>query len=198
MEPKSPKKEENQKRKIEEIIVLYDIKDQGKTSCLRELIHILTNSQLPSKGDIRVIVKGYRAKNQRKKVNIFIATCGDIPPVIEDNIRFFRGKMPDSAPTPIYVYENGEWKSEENLGILKNIHADICISACRTTGGGVGALQYFMQLNLTHTFASTWIRLNKLRTKLRVPRTKRSEPNWNKVANELKQLIDSRFARNYI
>lgn len=188
------------KRKLEEIVVLYDIRDQGKTSTLRELINVIAGSVPTKDGDIRVIIRGYHAKSQHKKVNVFIATCGDSPDVIEDNIRFFNGKEPDSNKIPMYIcnYGSGEWEIVENEEQIKGIESNICISACRTEGGGVDAMQYFVISNLSYTFSIVWIRLKFLRMKLNVHNTKTKTPNWNKLATELKNLIDAKFARNSI
>ena len=188
------------KRKLEEIVVLYDIRDQGKTSTLRELINVIAGSVPTKDDDIRVIIRGYHAKSQHKKVNVFIATCGDSPDVIEDNIRFFNGKMPDANNVPAYIctYGTEEWELVENEKQIKGTESNICISACRTDGGGVDAMHYFVNSNLSYTFSIVWIRLKLLRMKLNVHKTKTKTPNWNKLATELKNLIDAKFARNSI
>ena len=80
------------KRSIEEIIVLYDKSNQGKTNTLRALIEELVGSLPNEKGDIRVVIPNYRVKKQRKQVNIFVTTCGDAPFIIEDNIRFLMAR----------------------------------------------------------------------------------------------------------
>ncbi len=188
------------KRKLEEIIVLYDTHDQGKTSTLRELIGVMAGSIPTDGGDLRVIIRNYHAKNQHKKVNVFIATCGDTPWIIEDNIRFFNGKMPDMNNVPAYIYNYGDeaWEFVENEEQIKGIESNICISACRTDGGGVDAMHYFVNSNLAYTFSTVWIRLKLLRLKLNVQKTKNKTPNWNKLATELKGLIDAKFARKFI
>lgn len=188
------------KRKLEEIIVLYDTHDQGKTSTLRELIKVIAGSVPTKGGDLRVIIRNYKAKGQQKKVNVFIATCGDTPWIIEDNIRFFNGKMPDVNNVPAYIcnYGNGEWELVENEEKIKDIESNICISACRTDGGGVDAMHYFVNSNLPYTFSTLWVRLKYLRLKLNVQKTKTKTPNWNKLAIELKSVIDTKFARRII
>lgn len=50
------------KRKLEEIIVLYDTHDQGKTSTLRELINVMSGSVPTKGGDLRVIIRNYHAR----------------------------------------------------------------------------------------------------------------------------------------
>lgn len=185
-------------KKLEEIVVLYDRGGQGKTSTLRALIEELAGSLPNSKGDIRVIIPNYRARSPLKKVNIFIATCGDTPEVIEDNIRFFNGKLPDQKNVPMFVYENGVWTPIESENEMSAYEANICFSACRSDGVGVDAMHYFINAHLAYTFATVWIRLNLLRQKLRVARTAKEVPDWNKLANELKQMIDNKFAKKYI
>ena len=185
-------------KKLEEILVLYDSGRQGKTSTLRALVEELAGSLPNAKGDIRVIIPNYRAKSQHKKVNIFVATCGDTPDIIEDNLRFFNGKLPDMKNVPMFVYENDVWtpiESEEKMGAYE---ANICVSACRSDGVGVDAMQYFVHAHLAYTFATMWIRLKLLRQKLRVPRTTKKAPDWHKLANELKQIIDNKFAKRFI
>ena len=185
-------------KRLEEIVVLYDSGRQGKTSTLRALVEELAGSLPNAKGDIRVIIPNYRTKSQRKKVNIFVATCGDTPDVIEDNLRFFNGKLPDMKNVPMFVYENDVWtsvKSEEQIGAYE---ANICFSACRSDGVGVDAMQYFVNAHLAYTFVTMWIRLKLLRQKLRVPRTTKKVPEWHKLANELKQMIDNKFAKRFI
>lgn len=184
--------------RIEEIIVLFDKSSQGKTSTLRELIRLLAGSLPTSKGDIRAIIRDYKAKNQRKRINIFIATCGDTPFVIEDNIRFFNSKIPDNISVPIYIFDAGSWVEIKNLAQIENIQSNICISACRSDGVGVDAMHYFINANLSYTFVSMWIRLKTLRSKLGVIALKRKTPNWTKLAQEMKDIIDEKFAKNRI
>ena len=188
------------KRKLEEIIVLYDTHDQGKTSTLRELINVMSGSVPTKGGDLRVIIRNYHAKGQHKKINVFIATCGDSPLIIEDNIRFFNGKMPDANNVSTYIcnYGSEEWEIVENEEQIKGLESNICISACRTDGGGVDAMHYFVNSNLSYTFSTIWIRLKYLRMKLNVQKTKNKTPNWNKLALELKSVIDAKFARRII
>lgn len=195
-----PYERSDMKRKLEEIIVLYDTHDKGKTSTLRELINVMAGSVPTKGGDIRVIIRNYHAKGQHKKVNVFVATCGDSPCIIEDNIRFFNGKMPDACNVSTYIcnYGSEEWEIVENEEQIKGIESNICISACRTDGGGVDAMHYFVNSNLSYTFFTAWIRLKYLRLKLNVNVTKTKTPNWNKLATELKSLIDAKFARNII
>jgi len=183
------------KRKMEEIVVLYDKSNQGKTNTLRALIEELVGSLPNEKGDIRVVIPNYRVKNQRKQVNIFVATCGDAPFMIEDNIRFFNGKMPDGLSVPMFIFENGGWNHIGSQELLATYDASICISACRSDGIGVDAMQYFMHAHLSYTFVSMWIRLSHLRKKLNVSTTKRKEPDWGRLARELKKMIDEKFAR---
>lgn len=184
------------KKTIEEIVVLYDKSNQGKTNTLRALINELVGSLPNGKGDIRVIIPNYRAKNQRKRVNIFVTTCGDSPLIIEDNIRFFNGKMPDTLTVPMFIFENEAWSCIKSQEHFATYDANICISACRTDGVGVDAIQYFMHSHLSYTFASMWIRLSHLRKKLNVTTTKKKEPDWGKIARELKKTIDEKYARS--
>lgn len=186
------------KRSIEEIIVLYDKSNQGKTNTLRALIEELVGSLPNVKGDIRVVIPNYRVKKQRKQVNIFVTTCGDAPFIIEDNIRFFNGKMPDTLSVPMFIFENGRWNhivSEEQLAAYD---ASICISACRSDGVGVDSIQYFIHAHLSYTFVSMWIRLSHLRKRLNITITKKKEPDWRRLARELKKMVDEKFARRSI
>ena len=186
------------KRSIEEIIVLYDKSNQGKTNTLRALIEELVGSLPNEKGDIRVVIPNYRVKKQRKQVNIFVTTCGDAPFIIEDNIRFFNGKMPDTLSVPMFIFENGRWNhivSEEQLAAYD---ASICISACRSDGVGVDSIQYFIHAHLSYTFVSMWIRLSHLRKRLNITITKKKEPDWRRLARELKKMVDEKFARRSI
>ncbi|MDD6622207.1 MAG: hypothetical protein PUE90_05785 [Bacteroidales bacterium] len=177
------------KKTIENIIVLYDTHNQGKTSTLRALIKELVGSLPNDNGDIRVVIPNYRVKSQRKRFNIFVTTCGDNPFVIDDNIRFFNGKMPDSQSVPTFIFNNGSWKAIESQDEFADHAANICISACRTDGAGVDELQCFTHTHLSYTFVSMWIRLKHLRNKLNMPRTKK-EPDWGLLAQELKNLVD--------
>lgn len=186
------------KKTIEEIIILYDKAHQGKTNTLKALIEKLAGSLPDVKGDIRVVISNYRVKSQRKTVNIFIATCGDNPDAIEDNIRFFNSKLPDIKNVPLFVYEDGEWTSVDSEEQFAAYDANICVSACRSDGVGVDAMQYFANAHLAYTFATVWIRLNLLRQKLNVQRTAKKMPNWSTLAKELKQLIDNNFAKRII
>ena len=186
------------KKTIEEIIVLYDKSHQGKTSTLRALIEELAGSLPNNKGDIRVVIPNYRVKRQRKRVNIFVATCGDSSDVIEDNIRFFNSKIPDSQSVPMFIFVNSEWISVSSGGQLTNYDANICVSACRSNGVGVDAMQYFVHGHLSYTFVSIWIRLNLLRKKLGVVNTKKKVPDWTKLAKELRKMIDDKFAKRII
>lgn len=186
------------KKKIEAIVVVFDKSNQGKTSTLRELVNVLTGSLPISKGDFRAIIPDYHAKGQHKKVNIYIATCGDVPEIIDDNLRFFNGKMPDGKNYPTYLYNKGSWVEIKNGNELPDIEANVCISACRSDGGGVDAMQYFIHSNLAYSFTCLWIRLSLLRQKLNVHITKKKTPNWTKVANELKNMIDNKLARRFI
>lgn len=185
-------------KKLEEIVVLYDKANQGKTSTLRALIKELVGSLPNLKGDIRVVIPNYHAKNQRKKVCIFIATCGDIPDVIEDNVRFFQGKMPDAKNVPTFIYDNGGWMPLVSETQLAEYAANICFSACRTDGIGPDCMQYFMHAHLAYTFVSMWIRLSQLRQKLNIHITKTKQPNWSILAKELKEIIDNKFAKRII
>lgn len=186
------------KRSIEEIIVLYDKSNQGKTNTLRALVEVLAGSLPNEKGDIRVVIPNYRVKKQRKRVNIFVTTCGDTPFIIEDNIRFFNGKNPDTLNVPMFIFENGGWSHIDSQEQLATYDASICISACRSNGVGVDAMQYFMHAHLSYTFVSMWVRLSHLRNVLNVTKTKKKEPDWGKVARELKKMIDEKFARKFI
>ena len=186
------------KKTIEEIVVLYDKAHQGKTNTLKALIEELAGPLYDVKGDVRVVIPNYRVKSQRKIVNIFVATCGDSPDVIEDNIRFFNSKLPDMKNVPLFVYEDGEWTSVDTEEQLAAYDANICFSACRSDGVGVDAMQYFVHAHLAYTFATVWIRLSLLRQKLNVPRTSKKMPNWSKLAQKLKQLIDYKFAKRIL
>lgn len=186
------------KRSIEEIIVLYDKSNQGKTNTLRALIEELVGSLPNEKGDIRVIIPNYRVKKQRKQVNIFVTTCGDAPFIIEDNIRFFNGKMPDTLSVPMFIFENGRWNHIVSEKKLAAYDASICISACRSDGVGVDSIQYFIHAHLSYTFVSMWIRLSHLRKRLNITITKKKEPDWRRLARELKKMVDEKFARRSI
>lgn len=186
------------KRSIEEIIVLYDKSNQGKTNTLRALIEELVGSLPNVKGDIRVVIPNYRVKKQRKQVNIFVTTCGDAPFIIEDNIRFFNGKMPDTLSVPMFIFENGRWNHIDSEEQLAAYDASICISACRSDGVGVDSIQYFIHAHLSYTFVSMWIRLSHLRKRLNITITKKKEPDWRRLARELKKMVDEKFARRSI
>lgn len=186
------------KRSIEEIIVLYDKSNQGKTNTLRALIEELVGSLPNEKGDIRVVIPNYRVKKQRKQVNIFVTTCGDAPFIIEDNIRFFNGKMPDTLSVPMFIFENGRWNHIVSENQLAAYDASICISACRSDGVGVDSIQYFIHAHLSYTFVSMWIRLSHLRKRLNITITKKKEPDWRRLARELKKMVDEKFARRSI
>ena len=177
------------KRSIEEIIVLYDKSNQGKTNTLRALIEELVGSLPNEKGDIRVVIPNYRVKKQRKQVNIFVTTCGDAPFIIEDNIRFFNGKMPDTLSVPMFIFENGRWNHIDSEEQLAAYDASICISACRSDGVGVDSIQYFIHAHLSYTFVSMWIRLSHLRKRLNITITKKKEPDWRRLARDLKKWL---------
>lgn len=182
------------KRNLDAILVLYEKSNQGKTSTLRELIKSLAGSLPNDKGDLRAIILDYYAKHQRLKVNVFVATCGDSQEVIEDNIHFFRGKMPDNT-LPVFLFKNGTWTLVNDPKLIEGIEANICVSACRTDGNVVDAMQYFMHTNLSYIFMNMWIRLNQLKKKLGInPKA----PQWGKVATLLKYIVDNFIAKRYI
>lgn len=184
-------------KNLEGIIALYGTSKEGKSSTLRELINLMTGI-FPKKRrkDYRVVIKGYNVKGEDEKVNVFIATCGDTQEVLEDNIRFFNSKMPAKNP-PIFIFDYGTktWGKVKNEDQLKDIEANICISACRTEGGGVDAMRYFINSKLSYTFFSAWIRLAILRAKLGTPKDMKKPADWNKIAGELKKLIDQIISR---
>ena len=181
---------------LEGIIALYGTPKEGKSSTLREFINLMTGS-LPSgtKHDYRVIIKDYYVHKEDKHVNVFIATCGDTKEVLENNIRFFNSKMPDNNP-PIFIFDYGTktWEEVKNMEKLKDIEANICISACRTEGGGVDAMRYFINSKLPYTFFSAWIRLAILRAKLGTPKDMNKPADWDRIAGELKKIIDKIIA----
>jgi len=181
---------------LEGIIALYGKSKEGKSSSLRELINVMAGLLPPKKRkDYRAIIKDYNVTSEDKKVNVFIATCGDTQEVLEDNIRFFNSKMPDNNP-PIFIFDYGTktWEEVKNMEQLKDIEANICISACRTEGGGVDAMRYFINSHLSYTFFSAWIRLAILRAKLGTPKDMNKPADWDKIAGELKKIIDKIIA----
>ena len=139
-------------------------------------------------------------QNDTKIICFYIATCGDNLDVIEDNIRFFKGKKPENKPYPSFIfdYRNKRWIDISKEVTIPSIEANICFSACRSNGYGLDAIDFFMNCNFKYTFTCVWIKLSLLRKKLNVGFTKKMAPDWGKVANELKELIDNKFARRII
>lgn len=184
-------------QKLERIIALYGSPREGKSSTLRELIKLMTGS-LPSgvKHDYRVIIKDYYVQKEDKHVNVFIATCGDTKDVILKSILFFNGKLYSKPAAPIWLFDYGSktWKKVKTKKDLMGIEANICVSACRTKGGGVTAMQDYIKSHLPYTFFSVWIRLALLRKKLGTPKDMSKIANWNKIATELKIIIDQIIA----
>lgn len=175
------------------IIVLYGSSSQGKTSTLKELVRILAGLIPPNKGDIRVIIPDYQINGQ--KVNIYITTGGDTSAVIEDNIRFFNGKLPDGSRNSTFLLQGQKWIHVNNKQQMVGIEADLCISACRSDGNGVHAMQYFVHSNLSNTFACLWINMAFLRQKMNVPKNSAINPSWRLFADVLKQEIDKKFVK---
>lgn len=182
---------------LEGIIALYGTPKEGKSSTLRELINVMTGS-LPSgeKHDYRVIIKDYYVEKEDKHVNVFIATCGDTEDVILKSILFFNGELYTKHSAPIWLFDYGSktWKKVMTKKDLMGIEANICVSACRTKGGGVTAMQDCIKSHLPYTFFCFWIRLAILREKLGTPKDLSKPAGWNKIATELKKIIDQIIA----
>ena len=184
-------------QKLEGIIALYGTPKEGKSSTLRELINVMAGS-LPSVGrkDYRVIIKDYYVRKEDKHVNVFIAVGGDTEDVIMKSVRFFNGKLYSKHRAPIWIIDYGSntWKKVMTKKDLVGIEANICVSACRTKGGGVTAMQDYIKSHLSYTFFSAWIRLAILRAKLGTPKDMNKPADWNKIATELKKIIDKIIA----
>ena len=193
------------KIKTNNVLVLFGTSNCGKTSTLRALIEQLTGQPIPSKytKDIRVIIPSYKPKTQglRKRSTIIVCTCGDSAEVIEDNIRVFRGELPDDKSTMLLKFDNvsNTYIPISDKKDLSHKSVDICISACRTSGVVVKAMQYFASYNLTNVLSVLWVNQRKLRTKvLGQERTVKKKPNFPKLASELKYFIDTKIAVNRI
>ena len=183
------------KTKTKEIIVLFGTSSKGKSSTLIALIEELTGKPLPTSRskDVRVLIPRYKAKVQgaKKEINISICTCGDIAEIIEDNIRFFRGEMPDDKSVDVFIFDKkaNDYVAVTDATQLRLNASDLCISACRTQGVVVDAMQYFVNYNLSNVFSALWIRFEKLRQKiLGRDWAKRKAPSFIPIASELRSI----------
>ncbi len=92
-------------------------------------------------------------QNDTKIICFYIATCGDNLDVIEDNIRFFKGKKPENKPYPSFIFD---YRNKRRIDISKevtipSIEANICFSACRSNGYGLDAIDFLWIVTLnTH------------------------------------------------
>ena len=196
-------------------IVLYGLGNQGKTTTLTHLLFLLTNNSAKNYVDKNLVQTG---KNGNLHYNdayyilayknfvVFIATYGDGRDECERNNDFFAGK--EINKDLVYVVRgNGVHKfsslsENEQKRIYYNAKPNICITACRTEGGSVDATLYQTNKMLPRAKQIVWIR------KMGLPKNAKPEyidpampivtTNDDKVANDIKQLIDRLLAGHSI
>ncbi len=193
------------------LIVLYGLGNQGKTTTLTHLLFLLTNNSAKNYVDKNLVQTG---KNGNQHYNdayyileynsalIFIATYGDGRNECERNNDFFAGK--EINKDLVYVVSDNNickfssLSNEKQKELYHNAKPNIFITACRTDGGSVDATLYQTNKMLPRAKQIVWIR------KMGLPKNAKPEyidpampivtKNDDKVANEIKQLLDRLLA----
>lgn len=193
------------KTSYDALFVLFGTSNQGKTSTLFRLIYLLgrKSKNVDTKSvsafikqhekvdlstgrlfysDVRIVIP-YQGKQ------IAIATFGDYREVCETNMSFFRRKE-----VPFFFYDGIDFVSSDDENLtkqqkvkLKKVKPTIFISACRTEGGAVDAMEYCSHFYLKQIARIIWIRKkgkNPEPTKVRV------SPHDKKYANDLIDAIN--------
>ena len=196
-------------------IVLYGLGNQGKTTTLTHLLFLLTNNSVKNFINTNLVPKG---KNGNLHYNdayyilayknfvVFIATYGDGRDECERNNNFFACK--EINKDLVYVVSDNNicklssLSNEKQKELYHNAKPNIFITACRTDGGSVDATLYQTNKMLPHAKQIVWIR------KMGLPKNAKPEyidpampivtTNDDKVANEIKQLLDRLLAGSSI
>lgn len=188
------------------LFVLFGTSNQGKTSTLYELLRLLGSKSKAVNRAVSTFVKGMERTDPNtmrlyyadtrvvipyEKYHIAIATFGDNISACEDNIFFFRQ---EDKSKPFYFFDgktfvssNEPSLSKEQKKILKKVKPTIFLSACRTEGGAVDAMEYCFHYYLRHIARIFWIRKlgsNHDNTKSRISSSDK------KYANDLMDAID--------
>lgn len=161
----------------ENLIILYGLSHTGKTSTLYQLLKLIgMASSKVSSAAITAFVKSQEridAKTGRlyyadcriiipfDKILVAIATYGDGREVCEDNMHFFRMER---DKTPQFYWYNGTKfvpykKRDKNKDEIpwEDITPTVFVSACRTTGGAVRAMNYCADYYLQDILSIHWI-----------------------------------------
>lgn len=196
-------------------IVLYGLGNQGKTTTLTHLLFLLTNNSVKNFINTNLVQTG---KNGNQHYNdayyileyngalVFIATYGDGRNECERNNNFFACK--EINKDLVYVVSDNNicklssLSNEKQKELYHNAKPNIFITACRTDGGSVDATLYQTNKMLPHAKQIVWIR------KMGLPKNAKPEyidpampivtKNDDKVANEIKQLLDRLLAGSSI
>lgn len=170
-------------------LVLFGEGNTGKTTTLRQLIRNLSGlSKLPSKDDVRVIVK-YRDKN------IYISTYGDTKEHICRNVLFFGGEYTGKIGSndKVFFIDNGGTHEVAASRYDKLFKPSILISACHPGGAPAAMNLAFSQTVMNKLDYHLWIRKVKDETADNaVPPYGHNNPSPSDItmANHLKDIID--------
>lgn len=166
------------KAAFDALFVLYGTSNQGKTSTLYELLKLLgSRSKTVNTRTVTTFIKSMGKKDPKtgklyyadtrvvipyENHYIAIATFGDNREVCEDNMFFFRQ---ESKCEPFYFYTGTQFVSsgepnltKEQTKELRKVKPTIFLSACRTEGGAVDAMEYCSHYYLKHIARIFWVR----------------------------------------
>ena len=195
------------KTAFDALFILFGTSNQGKTSTLYELLRLLGRKSKDIKTKAvtsfikdmeridpktgRLYYEDTRVIIPYGKFYIAIATFGDYRDVCEDTMFFFRQ---DSKCPSFYFYDGKALIStkESNLSseqkkVLKKVKPTIFLSACRTEGGAVDAMDYCSHYYLRHIARIFWIR--KLGSNHDYTKSRQSSSD-KKYAKDLADAID--------
>lgn len=109
---------------MKKLLILYGEQNAGKTSTLRSVFESLTGYLLTDDDpqvDLRVV---FRVGRKR----VFLATLGDTANVMKTNFKFFSSQM--HGNTKVYELVDGQLVKIDQKR-LQQLHADVCVTACR-------------------------------------------------------------------
>lgn len=166
------------KTAFDALFVLFGTSNQGKTSTLYELLRLLgSKSKAVSTRAVTTFIKSMERVDPKtgklyyadtrvvipyENYHIAIATFGDYREVCEDNMFFFRQ---DPKSEPFYFYAGNQFVSSDDPNLtkeqtkgLKKVKPTVFLSACRTEGGAVDAMEYCSHYYLRHIARIFWVR----------------------------------------
>jgi len=168
------------------LIVLYGKRNQGKTTTLFNLIEMLSGINPPRNMDGRFIIK-------YKGHYILIGTGGDSWGICRVNTNFFEGGTDNK--TILWVVYNNNFEQLKGLDekVKKEyemIKPSICITSCRPSGDGNGAIKaihYYVERHNEDYERMLWLRKDGGHEKI----TKDEALRLAKIkAKEIKDIID--------